>query len=258
MKRNDPYAPFRPELTVEQQAQIKWSENPTEKYGRIAIEEAKRQLALMENTDRGKNALPDDPEICLRYPGVDPRGLYSAIDVKVKARTMQIETVLNLREESVRELAYGILSHSSVRERWEKVEGIARNHRIFTRAEKLCWDQAAADSLHVQARKLETDPAVAEVDLVLQGLEYLLGIREGAAPDEVQAFYRDALEVTFTTEQYEMGRRVAPRETMNVFFQDFNNQVLQFLFCMPENWGLNSEELDALAEESWSADENKR
>ncbi len=68
---------------------------------------------------------------------------------------------------------------------------VSRRSRVLTRAEKLCWDESAADSLHVQARRLEVDPVVAEVDLVLQGVEYLLGIREGRAPAEVDRFYRE-------------------------------------------------------------------
>lgn len=249
MERNDPYAPFRPALTPELQARIKWSKNPTEEYGRVAIEEANRQLALLENTPQGENALPDDPDACLRYPGVDPRGQYSVLDMKAKGRTQRIDAVLNLREEEARKLVYGVLSSPAVGERWKALKDLARRHRIFTRAEKLCWDEAAASSLHVQVRKLEVDPVVVEVDLVLQGLEYLLGIREGPAPAEVERFYREKLGVTFTPEQRNAARRVIQPEEGGVFFPNFDNILLQALFSMPENWGLTLEELEALREE---------
>lgn len=249
MQRNDQYAPFRPELTAEQQSRIERSKNPTEEYGRIAIEEANRQLALMENTAGSKNALPDDPEICLRFPGIDPRGEYSAIDMKLKGRTQRIDAVLNLREKGVREQVYGILSSSAVQERWKRLKELARRHRVFTRAQKLCWDEAAANSLHMQVRRLEVDPVVVEVDMVLQGLEYLLGIREGNAPTEVDRFYRDTLGVTFTPEQRDAARRLIQPEEGGVFFPDFENVLLQALFSMPENWGLTLEELEALRDQ---------
>ena len=90
---------------------------------------------------------------------------------------------------------------------------------------------------------------MAEADLVLQGLEYLLGIRQGNAPEEVERFYRDRLGLTFTAEQRETARRVVQPEEAGVFFADFDNVLLQALFSMPENWGLSLEELEALRDE---------
>ena len=249
MQRNQQYAPFRSELTAEQRERVKRAKNPTEEYGKIAIEEASGQLALSENTAEGQNALPDDPDVCLRLPGVDPRGQYSAIDMRLKQRTQTIDSALNLRDKSVREQVRGVLTHTVVAGLWKDLQKVAKRHRLFTRAEKLCHDEAAADSLHVQVRKLEVDPVVAEADVVLQGLEYLLGIREGNAPEEVERFYRDRLGVAFTPEQRETARRVIQPEEAGVFFADYDNVLLQALFSMPENWGLSIAELEALRDE---------
>ncbi len=126
---------------------------------------------------------------------------------------------------------------------------VSRRSRVLTRAEKLCWDESAADSLHVQARRLEVDPVVAEVDLVLQGVEYLLGIREGRAPAEVDRFYRDVLGVEFSPEQQAAARRLVQPLEAELFFPDFENVLLQALFSMPENWGLSIAELEGLRDE---------
>lgn len=246
MRQNDRYAPFRPPLTAEQRERIERSEKPAEEYRRIAVEEAKKQLALVNDADGKKVILPDDPDICLRLPGVDPRGEYSIIDFRFKARTMRLDAVLNLREEGFRRQIQDILSSGPVRERWAAVKELAQRHRILTRAEKLCWDEEAADSLHIQMRRLETEPVVAELDLVFQGLEYLIGIREGLVPAEVDRFYRESLGVTFTPEQRETARRLIQPGESEVFFADFENVLLQALFSMPENWGLTLEELEAL------------
>ena len=249
MSGNQKYAPFRPALTPEQRERVRKAKDPMEEYGGIAIEEAGRQLALLENTAAGQNALPDDPEICYRFPNVDPRGQYSPIDMRLKQRTQAIDSVLNLRDGSVREQVRGVLTNAAVTELWNELKLTAKRHRLFTRAEKLCHDEAAAESLHLQARRLETAPVVAEADLVLQGLEYLLGLRQGNAPEEVERFYRDRLGLTFTAEQRETARRVVQPEEAGVFFADFDNVLLQALFSMPENWGLSLEELEALRDE---------
>ena len=249
MRQNDPYAPFRPALTAEQREQIEQSEKPVKEYRRIAIEEAKKQFALLKNAEGKTVILPDDPEICLRIPGVDPRGVYSIIDMRLKSRTQRVDAVLNLREEGFRRQMQDILSSEAVQKRWADVKELSARHRLLTRAEKLCWDREAADILHVQRRKLETEPAVEELDLVYQGMEYLLGIREGAFPAEVERFYRESLGVFITPEQIEAARRVIQSGESPVVFSAFENVLLQALFSMPENWGLTLEELEALRDE---------
>ena len=56
MSGNQKYAPFRPALTPEQRERVRKAKDPMEEYGGIAIEEAGRQLALLENTAAGQNA----------------------------------------------------------------------------------------------------------------------------------------------------------------------------------------------------------
>ena len=249
MKQNDQYAPFRPELTQLQKARIEKAEKPEKEYRDIAIEEAKKQFAHLKNPEGKTIILPDDPEICLRVPGVDPRGVYSIIDMRFKSRTQRLDAVLNLREERFRRQMQEILSSEAVQERWEAVRDLAKRHRILSRAEKLCWNEAAADSIHVQLRKLELEPAVVELDMVYQGMEYLLGIQEGPVPAEVERFYRERLGVSFTPEQRETARRLIQPKESRVVFADFENILLQALFSMPENWGLSLEELEALRDE---------
>ena len=250
MHSHEQYAPYRPPLTAEQKAQLQHAENPVKAYGSVALAEAKKQLSVATNGVGGQNALPENAEEGLRFPAIDPRGKYSVIDMKLSRRTQGIDAALRLRDKAVSDLVGEILNHPAVRERWTRLKQLSQQHRLFTRAEKLCWDEAAADSLHVAARKLEVDPVVAEVDMVLQGVEHLLCIREGFAPQEVADFYRGTLNLVLTQEQYEQGWRVVQPEEINVFFQDFDNRILQLTFSEPENWGLSMEELEKLVEET--------
>ncbi len=249
MGKNQQYAPYRPELTTEQKERLERAANSLEEYVHIAVEEAKRQLSVARNSGGRKDALPDDPEVCLRLPAVDPRGQYSIIDMRFKQRTQAISSVLNLRDDNINKLAYDVLTNPTVLELESRLFQIAQRHRILTRAEKLCHNEAAADALHIQARKLECDPAVAELDIVLQGLEYLLDLREGDMPDEVRRYYEEHLDVSFTREQMEAGRRLVQTGEAKILYPDFDNVLLQVLFSTPENWGLSLEELEALRDE---------
>ena len=250
MQRNEAYAPYRPPLTEEQKKRIDRADDPVKAYGSIAIEAAKQQLSAAVNSAAGQNAMPENAEACLRFPAIDPKGQYSIIDMKVKRRTQDIEAALSLRDKAVGALVGEILNHPAVRERWTRLKQLSQQHRLYTRAEKLCWDEAAADSIHVVARKLEVDPGIAEVDMVLQGIEHLLGIREGRAAGEVEDFYRSTLDVTLTEEQYNLGRRVVQPKEVDIFFEDFDNRILQLTFSEPENWGLSMEELEKLVDET--------
>ena len=249
MKQNDYYANFRPELTEAQRRQIEQSEKPAKEYKRIAIEAAKKQLEYLKNAEGKTVVFPDEPDICLRFPGVDPRGQYSAMDMRFKSRAQQLDAVLNLREEKVRGRVEEILASDAALERMAAVKELARTHRILSRAEKLCWDREAAESLHIQMRKLEVEPAVAELDLVFQGLEYLVGLREQPVPEEVQRFYRQRMGVVFTAQERTAGRRLIQPAEGRIYFSNFENVLLQALFSMPENWELTLEELEALRDE---------
>ncbi|MBQ4384044.1 MAG: hypothetical protein II795_06155 [Firmicutes bacterium] len=132
MRQNDPYASFRPALTAEQKERIEKAEKPAEEYRRIAIEEARKQLAILTDADGKKVILPDDPDICLRFPGVDPKGQYSIIDMYFVDRTMRLNAVLNLREERFRRQIQEILSSEAVRSRIQGTDFSAADQQILT------------------------------------------------------------------------------------------------------------------------------
>lgn len=171
------------------------------------------------------------------------------MDMRALQRIQSIDAVLNLRERAVSDLVYKILQGSAFQELLQRLQQTARRHRLMIRAEKLCWDDAAADRLLLEARKLEVDASVVDMDLALQAIEYFLSMRPGVTPAEVAQFCRDRLGVVFTPEQREAGGRQVQPEEATVLFADFDNVLLQVLFAMPENWELTIEELEALRDE---------
>ena len=69
----------------------------TEHMG-IAMERAEEQF-------RGWPAMPEDHETSMRYPGIDPMGKFSVIDMKIAQRMARIEAVLQTRSPEVQAYA---------------------------------------------------------------------------------------------------------------------------------------------------------
>ena len=217
-------------------------------YCAIALETAQTQLAGAENAiGRGpKNALPEDADVGDRFPGVDPRGKYSSIDMRFAQRRAVIDAALQARVPAALENVRVISSTAKFRDLAAQVEMVGRQHRMLKRAEKLCHDPAAAARLHTQAASAETDMSVQQYDQMLQGIEHMLGIRQGAPTADVTAFYHDLVHYDLTPERLAAGREFARPQALNIDFPNFDNKMTQRQFARPENWGRSFDELAAL------------
>ena len=217
-------------------------------YCAIAMETARAQLAGAQNAfGRGaKNALPESVDIGDRFPGVDPRGKYSSIDMRFAQRRAVIDAALQARGPAALENVRAISSTEKFRELAAQVEMVAQQHRILKRAEKLCHDPAAAARLHTQAASAKTDLSVQQYDQMLQGIEHMLGIRQGPPTADVTAFYHDLVQYDLTLDRLSAGREFARPQSLNIDFPNFDNKMTQRQFARPENWGRSFDDLAAL------------
>lgn len=217
-------------------------------YCAIAMEMAQAQLAGAENAvGRGpKNALPEDADIGDRFPGVDPRGKYSTIDMRFAQRRAVIDAALQARGPAALENVRAISSTAKFRDLAVQVEMVSRQHRTLKRAEKLCHDPTAAARLHTQAASAETDMSVQQYDQMLQGIEHMLGIRQGPPTADVTAFYHELVQYDLTPERLAAGREFMRPQALNIDFPNFDNKMTQRQFARPENWGRSFDELAAL------------
>ena len=213
----------------------------------VAAEHVGIAMNRAEEQFRGWDAMPEDVDVTMRYPGIDPVGKYSVIDMKFAQRLAQVKAVLQTRSPEVqayaRELMEATNTNRDIQSFKFSMEAIAQRHRIVTRASKLCLDPDGRELLHKQARVMETDMSVTLYDQYLQGVEYAAGVRTGPVPQEVQDFYSQHMQ-PLNTELVKQAAQMtqAPRE-ISVEFEDLEHKLQQQLFANPRNWGKTPREV---------------
>ena len=255
----DPYAAYRdPHLTPEERRVLDAAGQrhsgplSPETAAHIAI-----AMARAEQQFQGFPPMPEDSGIALRFPGVDPVGRYSVIDMKLARRQGLAEAALQVRPASTKQFVQALRQTAAERPELRQINNAmrtaARRHRTLTRAGKLCLDGEGRTALRRQARSLEAGEAVVDYDLFLQGLEYVSGSKQGPLPGDVEAFYAGCLAVPIPQAVLDQSSVLVPPETLTVTFPDFQHRLLQVQFSDPENWGkpldapdLTRPDLDAL------------
>lgn len=228
----------------------KFTLNPvTEQYIRIATRTAEQQFW-------GLPPMPEDIDTAIRFPGVDPEWHASVIDMKFAQREAAVKAILESRTPEVREYAQGLLDRFTqnlpendgfIRTGMDMLEA-AQEHKIVTRASKLCHDADGRRILHERSRKLETCEAVAKYDLMVQGLEYAAGVRTGPVPEEVKTFYHDTLKTELDLDMVKKAELAHPVEQMKVEFEDLDHKLLHQAQANPHNWGKTAAEIEAIAD----------
>ena len=225
---------------------------PSSSAAHIAI-----AMARAEAQFQGHPPMPEDRDVSIRFPGVDPVGKYSVIDMKFAQRHGRVEVCAQLRPPEVRKfvrsLQTALSERPEFRQVYEDMETSARRHRTLTRAGKLCLDREGGRALHRQARSLEAGEAVVRYDMLLQGLEYASGAKEGPLPADVADFYDSQLHTPIPRQLLERAQELVPPKKLTVDFPNFEHRLLQARFSSPDNWGrpaagpdLSSPDLDAL------------
>lgn len=230
---HDEYAKYRPSLTQEQETLLEGAGNAPKKrklYEELALHEAREQLRSAEN-------LPEDESVCIRFPGVDPYGKFCIIDMKLTQRREIIHAVLRARSPEVRAEVEALLDSPAFRELDASLMRVAREHRVYTRAAKLCHDESAAAELRLHAKSLKTSGEATMADTALQGVEYLLGIRSGVVPEDVRSVYGSRLGYTLTPERMAAGHLVYRPESLEIEYPNLSAQLAQMRLAAPENWG---------------------
>lgn len=208
-------------------------------------------MARAEAQFQGYPPMPEDSDASIRFPGVDPVGKYSVIDMKFAQRHSRVDACLPLRPPEVQEfvctLQAAVSDRPQFRQVFDDMEASARRHRTLTRASKLCLDREGSRILHRQARSLESGEAVVRYDMLLQGLEYASGAKEGPLPADVADFYDNQLHTPIPRQLLERARELVPPKKLTVDFPDFEHRLLQVQFSSPDNWGRRPAGLDPSA-----------
>lgn len=137
-----------------------------------AVEAAKKELENYK--DR-----PEHYSVMLKHPNIDATGIYSEIDMDIAARFRRCDTYA--KSKSIYEQAmYNHLRQEIVTKGAglkEKVEAVSQQHRVLTRAARLCKDEDAKKIILQQADKLKESESVKKYNQLLTGLESYAGVR---------------------------------------------------------------------------------
>ncbi len=202
----------------------------------IATDRANAQFA-------GYPPMPEDPDLTIRFPGIDPVGKYSVIDMKFAQREATIRARLQSAPPEVATKANELLdkcsnSSSPFYQTKEQMKLFAAQHRSFTRGSKLCLNPHGAKLLAQHARELEYNMPVERYDTLLQGIEYIAGVKEGPVPQEVKSYYEEFLQTPIDTDLIQRNQeKTQPPAHVDIQFENFDHTLVHHQFCSPHNWG---------------------
>lgn len=229
---------------------------------KIAVEKAEEQLfqqTLSSGTIYATISLPEESSCVDRFPGVDPSLKYSVIEMKFAQRSAAIVGAVQTREPTLKADVENMLERWQVNSNVYPVTNamveVSKQHRLMTRASKLCDSPYGRKAFHEKAKALEVSPEVVAYDKLLQGLEYAVGLRPGAIPQELREFYKTQLHLPadYLDKLREKERQVGPTqlpEKLDIAFQDLDGALLCKAYADPENWGRSWEEICSLARQT--------
>lgn len=197
--------------------------------------------------------MPDNENLTLRFPGVDPKGKHSIIAMKFAQRQAQLDATVATKSLDVQayynEMKKEIFQSDFGKNLVWRMQEADKTHKMLDRSSKLALNPIAGEMLHVQKKALETDLPVAQYNMMLEGLEFAAGVRSGLMPKETRAFYRDTLAVTPPSEAQCIHARgsMNPPTTIDIAFPNFDNQLLQMVSSNPKHWGKTAKEMEGIS-----------
>ena len=235
------YAPYRPAQLSEDEQQMMdvmfRSVDPLEGEIRIGLERATASLGQKWN-------YPEDPGVTDKFPGVDPRGFYSEVDMALYDRYAKLAAAMPTRPPEVQAYVGGLLNQVAAKgtvlmQDWQRMRDTSLQLRNVTRAAKLAPTQRASDALLKNAReRVEAEADFQRMDGFLTAMEYAAGLSDKAPDERAVSYLRDTVHAPIPDEV--MAVRTAPAAapaTLSVHFQDFDHIVQQQFFSNPRNWG---------------------
>ena len=270
MPNYDAYQLFRPELTAAQReavqaAQLLLQQNPSLAdqntpaknpvviaYQTIAMDQAKAQLpdGPTPVTEEKRVLLPEDGDLGTRFPGIDPVGKTSVIQMKFAQREAALKAAMPFLNQDVQDLIKTCSKRILRDDLGKQVAEVSKQHRILTRAEKLCANHEARQLLHQQSRQLEVSDPVVQYDMVLQGFEDMAGLRNAPLSRDVDRFLMNQ-RVPLGPTGKDNRNYWKPPADVKVEFQNFENKLLYKQFTDPRNWNrpLSAETVDVEPDE---------
>ena len=206
---------------------------------RLVFSDSEEQL-----TDWGQKAIyPDDPDIGERFPGVDPYGKYSEIDMGFSQRLEKLRAAKAFQPAPIQGYVDRLLEgytdqRTDLGKRWSQVVEMSMRYRTAQRAAKRAVTEEDSQWFLEENENRKKDRNIQIFDSILNVAEYAAGLtsRGPTALDRTRAA-EDGLAYT---PELERMRPTAPilEEGLQIGmkFSDFDHVVTQRYFADPEYW----------------------
>ena len=223
-----------------------FNRNETADKIKEAINAAKEELKTYSD-------IPEHYSTILKYPNMDAKGYFSEIDMDIAARLRKCDTYVQ------RKTVYNQAMYKHVRQEIEtkgaglkkQVQEIAKEHRILTRAARLCENPEAKKAIMDRANALKESEAVKDYNLLITGLEAYSGVGHYQMDDKTIDAYDRLLgyvtngETSFSA-RFTDGEYHERPERININMRSMDQFFEQFMESHPEAKGKTEEELKAL------------
>ncbi len=192
---------------------------------------------------------PDDPDICDKYPGIDPMGCFCEVDLGFKDRISKIEAAAKTRPEEIQKYAEQVGAglndqNTKVGKIWSRVREGVKRVQVNTRAAKCAVTQEDSDwFLAEKEDAINETTSFQGFDKLLNVMEYAVGLSD-RAPDKEEREMAEMCGLPLTPElEAKRDDPVRVPDGIKVEFQDFSHKMEQLQFCNPENWGKRSKNM---------------
>ena len=138
-----------------------------------SIEMARKELKDYPN-------IPEHYSVMMKHPNLEGEGVYSEIDRDIKARLRRCDTYANkitiYKQALYRHARQELETKGSSLKK--EVEEISKQHRVLTRAARLCKDPEAKKAILDKAESLKESPAVKDYNNLVAAMEAYAGVAD--------------------------------------------------------------------------------
>lgn len=193
---------------------------------------------------------PADPEVMEKYAHINPKGRFCEVDMEAADRLLRIRAAAEVASPENKAFVTEALDAMRNKEDGNKIHrtynamlNSAKNRRTMDREMQLKQSVGSGESFRRnREHSIKTNENFINCDTMLQGLETVVGLREGPLSDAVKNQFAGTFAKPITDELVESARTrgVAP-PSISVNFANFDNVAQGINKSKPENWRKETE-----------------
>lgn len=164
------------------------------KKGNVS-ENAKKAIMDAEQELQNYPEMPEHYSTMLKHPSMDATGYYSELDFEIAARLKRCETSVQTKgmlEKAMYDHVRGEIETKGAELKNEIIK-LSKQHRIITRAARICNDWEAKEELKKMADSLKSSKALKDYNHLITALEYYAGLydeEKSMPPESIEALER--------------------------------------------------------------------